>query len=549
MKIVLEEIEFILPEATFKSVRDAHTLGRIHKANEISKNLWNYSIRFEDKLIECEIKYTNNHVSKIICACGRNNTKHPCLHAWIAAYWHYKEIISSKKEENSKKLLTELPTIDYSSIKASSAINFIQLSLKLNKSLYAWIRLILTPDSQCTNHLKYYIDILSEFNPKVFHSTKNNKLKLYKDQILALEFLYDQAISDYLNSEPKNAFLKISACQIKISEWLRDYIQYNHIRMLKLNSKLYNAGNQIMKGIKSSELLEELITGVLNVLSTINVSILHHRENLFSILLENANTKRITQQILRTIKAKSNDRSWIECSEKEAIRFLMNILGIEDFEQYILNNKDSVASQSWLALLKEYKENDDLFKYLNQIEILYQHLDAHEIKKECALLIVESLIVQNKIHEYRQRSKRYSIELKNLNLARVYFENYSKEDLLSYIEDFYKIHLSTEFILILLVNLSEVDLLIPYIDKLDDISSVLKFDSLLFKSHWKQLLPIYNKHIHLVYLSQAGQQAFQNVELIRKHIKKNGTRPQLDEFESELLKNHPERLNFVNINS
>ena len=68
MKIVLDSIDFILPEDKMDLVRKALFSGQIKKASQISKDTWHYLLRADDALLECQIRYGQNQVSAIQCA-------------------------------------------------------------------------------------------------------------------------------------------------------------------------------------------------------------------------------------------------------------------------------------------------------------------------------------------------------------------------------------------------------------------------------------------------------------------------------------------------
>ncbi|HNC36369.1 MAG TPA: hypothetical protein PLD32_07375, partial [Saprospiraceae bacterium] len=181
MKIILDQIEFDLPEPIFKVVQGALQSGKVKKAIEISKNLWNFQIKFDDALVETELRFGKNQASKVVCACGRSNPRHPCIHAWIASYWYFWEIARHRKNKEKNpgnaKTVAELM---YANPRELQAI--VKLFCKLDKKNIDWASVLLTPAIRSPELYHYLQQKLSAFDPQQ-NKGSSYLSRLYREHI------------------------------------------------------------------------------------------------------------------------------------------------------------------------------------------------------------------------------------------------------------------------------------------------------------------------------------------------------------------------------
>lgn len=550
MKIILDEIEFTLPEATFRTIKDSYTLGRVKKANEISKNLWNYQIKFEDKLIECELKYGKNQVSKILCACGRSNTKHPCLHSWIAAYWHFKEIVPQRKPKKDSVSTIKIAQIDFSQLDNKDLARFIQLSLKLHKNLIPWTRLIIPIEADINVIYNTYYQTLSELDIPLSETVPKNRLKYYRDQMMLLEFVYDQSIQHYLYGNLEQSYVKLFSCILKLNQWIRHYIQHNHTRMLKLQTDLFNATEQVLKSIKAPELQESIFQFNLNYILKNPTIIYHHNINTYNLLLENAHSKKHKQEYYKCLLHDCGQDFFFQNNEFESIYYLIQALQSEDFKNLFKNNNlQYISNITWLMLLKELKENDHVQYYYLQLKSIYLNNKSSEVKKNIATALVESLIKQDKIEEAKLEAKYFSLDLLNINFAKIYLEGLPDKNLDLYVNELKKKNneSDTGFLIELYYELKEKERLVLALNSTDDLTHILSYDKILFDTHWNSLLNIYIKKCEAHINQFIGNEALSFVDKIKSHIRTFGTKSQFEQFNLEVQKLFPERKQLVSI--
>ncbi len=550
MKIILDEIEFILPEPTFQMIKDAYNHGRVQKASELSKNYWSYQIKHEDKLLECELKYGKNQVSKILCACGRTNIKQPCLHAWIAAYWHYKKVVCEKNQNKPVKEKVRLEHLDFSKTELSELTRFIQLTIKLNKNLETWVQLIIPSIENGVSVFHQFTTFLNNFNPHKSTVNKNNKLKLYKEQLLAIDFIYEQALHDFIQGSLEKAFYKMLACFIKLSEWLPEYKLHNHAKMMKLNNNLYHATDQALKSIKSAELSESLFKSSMDILTSNINSPVHYKENIYQLLLNNTKTKNQKKIIEDHIKHLCCNRIWLLNNEVETIFFLINNLDFTEFKKTFTSEPfEQISNQSWLILIQKIKEADLLLHYIEHLKLIFEKSLSTEVKRRIAQSIIESYIYNNNLHSAKEDAKHFSIVLKDINMAKIYFSDNESSNIEHYIDEYYKLYPKSDdvFLLQLLHILEEKDLLLNYFIKTENIDDIFAYDSILYKTHWEQIKNIYLNYSENYLDNFVGLQANQFLEKVKSNIKLKTNKIQFENFNSEFQKRFPERLKITSI--
>ncbi|NOT36060.1 MAG: hypothetical protein HOP11_01640 [Saprospiraceae bacterium] len=548
MKIILDEIEFILPEATFRTVKDSHTLGRVKKANEISKNLWNYQIKFEDKLIECEIKYGKNTVSKILCACGRSNIKHPCLHAWIASYWHFREVIPQRTTAKQNSPTQKLSDIDFGEINNQELNRFVQLSLKLNQNLIPWTRFILPIEGSIKEIFSYFQLALAHFDVQDTGSEKKQRLKQYKEHLLALEFVYEQSLLHFIQGDLEKAYGKIFSCHVKLNEWLSYYTRHNHSRLSKLQNDVYNAAEQILKSIKAPELQESLFQFHTSFLHQQHTSIAHHKNNVFNLILENVYSKSHKTNYYEILISQCQKPEFYSTNEFEAVYCLINLFDFKDFESIFKNFlATNISSQTWLILIHKIRENDSTLIFKSHLELIFSGTSSSEVRKSIATLIIESFIQSGQIDKARIEAKKYSILLLNLAFAKIYFSEKDDNSMDIYLKEFGKHHKKShnEFLLELFYSLHENEKLINIIPEIDNVETIILFDSILFKSHWSELLEAYLLRCQLHLATHAGTQAVNYIDKIKSHIRTYGTKSQFEQFQLKVQQLFPERAQLV----
>ncbi|MEP7196534.1 MAG: hypothetical protein ABI851_08440 [Saprospiraceae bacterium] len=554
MKIILDQIEFMLPEATYRLVSSSHALGRVKKANEVSKNIWNYNIKFEDSFIECEIKYGRNQVNKIQCACGRSNTKHPCLHAWIAAYWHYKEVVLPKSSSNTKADNFKLTKFDFSEYSQEELIQFIKLILKIDSKLNRWTELFLVKAYHNEDLFNFCLRVFNKFESTDTINKASNKLKLYKEQVQLLEYLYEQCIQDYIQGDIKSAFYKCLANLIKTDQWLSLYQSNNHLKLLRLYENQHKALEQILKGIKAAELYEVFLEFTIKILNENKYLIRNKTENIYSVLLNTANTKAQSKIINELIVSKIQSKEIFEANELETILFIINTLDIKVFKNLLKNElAANVSTQSWLMMIEYLKENQFIETFEEHLSLINQFVNNKDVKIKAAESIITHQLMSNQIEKCIQNAKKYAIQLSHLNFAKLYFSKLENNpsNIMEFINEYKSANsiLDQYFILDIFTYVDEKEFLVNEIELSNSLEITMNYDSSLFKNHWNRLLAIYYKLSEQFLNNHAGTQAFLYIDKIRKHILKYGKKSMVDEFSNEVQKLFPERSKLLNINS
>ncbi|MEO6189266.1 MAG: hypothetical protein ABIO44_01825 [Saprospiraceae bacterium] len=551
MKIILDQIEFMLPEAIFKMVSNSHISGRIKKANEVNKNIWNYQIKFEDSIIECELKYGRNQVSKIICGCGRSNVKHPCLHAWIAAYWHYKEIVQLIKVQNEQETKTKKSNPDFDNLNSTELIQFIQLSLKIDRNLNKWSEILLKKKLQDEPHYDFLMVKMKIFDAPFSPKANTSPLKQYKDQTELIGILYEQAVQEFIDGHLEEAFFKSLACIIKSDEWLTLYQQNNHVKLLKLYLNLHKAIEQIYKSIKSPELLDKLFIFTTDILENTSYAIRNKTENLYSIFFNYSINKNNKNKILSLITQKIESNSFFTNNEIEPLMFLINNLSLNEFKLELKKNLAiCITTQTWLMLLESLKENDIIEHFEEHLNSIYKEVSKKEVKLRTAEYILQTLIQSNQVEICKKKARDFAINLSHIPFAKIFFDciDIKTREAELFIKD-YKIlnkNKNPEFIFELLKEINIPELLLTEIKECTSIDLIMKFDISIFKEYKFELVEVYKKLSKEFLLTHVGHQAFNYIDNIKKHISIYGNKSLAEKFLIDIQTLYPERTKLIN---
>lgn len=550
MKIILDQIEFDLPEPIFKVVQGALQSGKVKKAIEISKNLWNFQIKFDDALVETELRFGKNQASKVVCACGRSNPRHPCIHAWIASYWYFWEIARRRKNKEKNpgnaKTVAELMNANPRELQA-----IVKLFCKLDKKNIDWASVLLTPAMRSPELYHYLQQKLSAFDPQQ-NKGSSYLSRLYREHIELGQMLYHNALEDYAEGNPEPAIIKLLVLSIRFSRWLQHYEKFNHTRLLLLLGNIHKAFEELLKSLKAPDLLEKVLELTVAELTEKEYPVFHHEENLYITLLHLKNNVVKSSSVKNLIFLNINSGRAIGFIPEQLLLLAVQSLTSKEWNKILLSSTVlNLTSPVWLRFLDKISELSMTAAHFGQIMTVYESLPYYEVRCKAADLLVTESIHHKNIEEARLLTRRFSLELSQPGMARSYFllEEYAPEKIRSFIEDYKKLHsnASHEFILLLLEENELYELLVDELENEDNIEIIIKYDRHLFNQYSKKML---NKYLVLSgqFLNQfAGHQAYEYIDRIRKHISKYGTKAHNAEFSDHVQKLFPERTNLQNL--
>lgn len=547
MNIILDQIEFILPESVFRLVKNSVELGRVKKASEVKKNIWQFIIKYEDSYVECEIKFGRNQVQKIICACGRSNLKHPCLHSWIASFWYYNEVVLNKTQ--SKPVTTALQEIDYSKLSVDQLVPFVKLSLKLHKDLARWADMLI-------NYSIVEFDTASDFLQKLntFRLDKNSnsssKLKIFNEQLILLNQLYNQVLEQYSSGFLEIAFSKTLCTIIKTSEWITDYPLNNHQKLSKLFFDFHMVFEQIIKDIKSPELLDHCLDLSENILSEHYYRLLHPIQNIYTHLLNAGTNKKIKENIKKIyIQNLIKNEPSIDLIN---IQFILNYFDLNKFKSILHEHlTHSVSIQTWLILLKKLEEQGQLLLFDKHLICILKEIKHRETQLKYASKIINEYNEQGLTVEAATLSKDLSVLLLSPEIAKLYYLSTNKSvDKLHELMQVFKAqkHIDHEILILEILNQTEqTEQLLIELQNCQNIELVMQYDKILYSKYANEILLIYINFAARCFNDYAGQAAYQYIEKIKSHIQFHGRKILSDRFDKEIQRLFPERNKLLNI--
>ncbi len=549
MKIILDQIEFDLPESIFRLVENAHLTGKVKKALEISKSRWNFQIKFDDALVECEIKYGKNCVTKIHCACGRSNSKHPCIHGLIAAYWYYKEVYLHKKLKNtpSVKSSFELITDEYTHIELGTFINF---CFKLDKNLKKWAELLLSKNFAGADLFHFIYYKLEDIEKSLSLTSRNSILKSYREQCELLQALYDQSVIEYTHGNIEPALYKCFASLLKSNQWLVTYVNNNHTRLQTIHTNLHNAFDQMLRSIKAAELIQKMFEFILTELKSKPYAIYQHKQNIYYTLLNSYSNhsfiKKNDEIIIDNLKSGVLQKLNIS----ESLLFVISYFKDNNFKEFF--NHEMIGqfdSQTWLITLQKIEDLELLSGFEDQLQYLFDNLQVSELRNRIAEILLKHLIASGNIKLCSEKARQFAIQLSKIKYATIFFEcvEFDSSQINAFINDYHSVHpKEDEFVLELLSQTNESELLLSELEKNESFTTLMKYDSHIFKHYSKRLIAKYCNLAEEYLNNHAGQQAFNTVEQIKKHIAKVGYKSHAEEFMNAVQKLYPERTKIIN---
>ena len=550
MKIVLDSIDFILPEDKMDLVRKALFSGQIKKANQISKDTWHYLLRADDALLECQIRYGQNQVSAIQCACGKSTAKNPCMHAWILAYWHHQQIVRQKKEETKKLAPRKKFEFQDGIYQEKELTDFIQLSLRLNPGLNAWANLLLLQPYSPELSYENYMEALAGFDPPLAKASSSKFLKDFRHQLLLLDQIYDHSLSLYLKGNLEQAVHLLLATLIKSSQWFETFADIHQEKWLHQLVKMHQALHQILKSIKAPALRTTIFDLMMDKISANPYFLVHREENLYHILYTFKEEKNKSSRTENLVSAKIKESKTFFYKPIEGLVFLLNTHSPKNFVELIRQHSlwKEISSTYWLMLIAYFKEQHDFTRSKLVLEYMVEKSPYRELSVAAAAQILDFMIREGMSEELTKTSRDYSIRFKDARFARVWHESSGPDEaeMRKYIQEFKSVHVDDfKFVLDFLAESDVQSLLLAELTEGKDIDLLIHYDKVLSTENRLILIDTYVSLTQDYLNEYGGGQAYDYVQKIRTHLGNFRSKDLLKLFTDKVEKLFPERISLV----
>ena len=554
MKIQLDSIEFSITEERLGKIKHWIQGGQIKKAIQTSKDTWNYHLKAEDMLIECEMSYGKNNVKKINCACGQGNRINPCIHAWTLAYWHYINIVQEKNKASNPviKLESRAQIIQKLSIvPQDELIRFINISLKIHPSLNAWARLAFLHHESEEHIYDSYLEALDYFTISGKDLSAFSKVKHYKQQLALLDTLYDIGIQQFINGEVYLPVQSMLAAVIQSYKWLLQYQDINTDKLKLVIQKLHLVLFQLIKGIKAPDLRETIYTLVHTTLSKNNYYLLFDEENLFQLLIFCFQEKNYKTRTIQLIEDKINTEPHFFKEGITPILFLAKLFPTNAFikiiDQYQLF--DRIPSPHWLSLIQYIKDRSQVKESAKFFEYFVAKHPSMDVKHFAADAYLKLLIIEQETDKLNKWSRIYSLQFQHLAFGQIWMTSANPEptEIQKYIEECnHQANHVKHYLLDLLNNMNQDHFLFEELSKLDQIETIMKYDHRLLNSEPQKMIQLFVKLTKNHLNQYVGAPAFQFMDKIKSHLLTQGSKEHMKIYTQEINQLFPERQSILN---
>ncbi|MBK9962159.1 MAG: hypothetical protein IPP06_12780 [Saprospiraceae bacterium] len=507
-------------------------------------------LRADDALLECQIRYGQNQVSAIQCACGKSTAKNPCMHAWILAYWHHQQVVRQKKEAAKKLAPRKKFEFQDGIYQEKELTDFIQLSLRLNPGLNAWANLLLMQPYSPELAYENYMEALSGFDPQITKGSSSKFLKDFRHQLLLLDQIYDHSLSLYLRGNLEQAVHLLLASLVKSSQWFDTFADINQEKWVQQLVKMHQALHQILKSIKAPALRTSIFDLMMDRISEGPYYLIHREENLYHILYSFKEEKNKSSRTEELISAKIKETKTFFYKPLEGLVFLLNTHSPKIFIELIKRHHlfQEISSTYWLMLIGYFKEQHDFTRSRMILEFLVEKSPYRELAVASAGQILEFMIREGLSDELAKASRDFSIKFKESRFANVWYDSSAPDEseLVKYIQEFKSAHVSDQhFILDFLAKSDAQELLLAELKERGDVDLLIQYDKVLSPDNRLSLLDTYVLLTQDYLNEYGGGQAYDYVQKIRTHLGNFRAKELLKTFTEKVEKLFPERISLV----
>ncbi|MBK9108047.1 MAG: hypothetical protein IPM92_06585 [Saprospiraceae bacterium] len=299
--INFDEFEHLFTEAELFSMQQTLESGALIKANQVTKNTWNYCLRYGGILTDCEVKYNLKSVKQVHCACGFKGNSKLCKHSQHIIYWH---IIKIHQRSNDIMYVSDSKAeINLQNNTQDELAFYLKSLVRNNPKAKKWLEFLLKLGqfkeieiSNIVEESNQFILFLNELSKNAITQEKNI-LQLSND-------LYYASLRYYSLSDVNRA------CSIMIAAIEILYIQMAKRKTLNVQKfhlaieKYLDALNQILTAIIAPQSLNTFLRYLMEFTRSKNYYPSKKDLNLFTTIRSRLKHKTIEKELVDTLQSK-----------------------------------------------------------------------------------------------------------------------------------------------------------------------------------------------------------------------------------------------------
>lgn len=551
MKVLLDSLDFLIPADKLDAVKNACNSGQVKRVSQINQNSWLYQLRWEDALLECKLSYGTNQLKSIHCACGCQNAQHPCIHAWVLAYWHTHHRTSErtrahdlrKNRSEIRKNLDQQSTFDL--------VEFTDLALQLHPELYSWASLLLPPNPYDQTHeeniFAYYFRLLNDFSSDIKTKSGVRNIRDLKNRLVLIEKLQNQAMHHFVQGEISKPCEMLMAIIFSNYQFLLLIPEINAEKLLSSHAHLIQSLHQMIKALKAPERRHQLFELLHKNICEQEHWITHRHDNLFHLLFSFHEEKKALKNFEKNVLPSLMSHPHFFESAEETLWALYYDFDDSAWSHWIqklglLSKMGSHLLLPFVYGLSELRADDKSRKILLAIAEDKHHAQVSQLAAEKYL---EYLIESNRVEELSIHSRKWAIRWNQMRFVKLW-DTAGKPDHSTIQQFLSECHKSKnfhrEFYLDGLCYWEKSALLLEEMEAETDLHKLMQRDALLLRDHPEACIKIYLRHSQ-EYLDQyGGQKAYEFVQAIKLHLLQSGFREAEKKYELQLLEMYPDRI-------
>ncbi|HUN16344.1 MAG TPA: hypothetical protein PK622_06015 [Saprospiraceae bacterium] len=537
MAIFLENIELQISGKAFDKISEWINKGYVKKANEIKKNNWNYTLKSDDDIYECNLVYSEHSIKSFLCACNQRFNKKACLHVYACAQWHKLNIKSkaeSQKTVKKKDLSLELVK---DNLLNDNFIQFVNKELNRNERFnHAFqLRYFYLLD---TLPKSIFEEILPLVQPEKTN-IKRSSLISYKSQVVLLNELYEASIFCVANAMNQNGIIAALHGTLFANKLFK---LFKNNQSDIINRKFHTVIYEIIRSAKQPDLREYIFGEAIQCLNNSDYNIIHAEENLAQYLISFYSQASYQKQIIKRLFNKVQNCTQDNYQSSVALMYTIanNLNNPNDLVKYFSEHQE----YSWLMgiFMDDIIQSKRIHTYNVYLEkILLNHHDSINTHRVDQLL--EYFIQKN---DFENQLTFAILALKKLNKIKyadfLLSENVKLKqiDVLGLLGKLDK-NKYTNLRLEIIQKYASSEMLINELNEQDMNEDIEHFaDKLISENnHW-----IYDYYLNKgsdILNEFGGKPAYEKIERITKKLKTHGGDKLVDRYTKDLKSKFPER--------
>ncbi|MBK8955669.1 MAG: hypothetical protein IPM34_08940 [Saprospiraceae bacterium] len=493
--------------------------GALIKANQTSKNSWNYCLRYDGMLTDCEIKYNQKSLKQVVCACGFRGSKRLCKHSQIIVYWHLLKIY--RRSAGPANEFSEFKENDLQKLSAEELRFYLKALMRNNPKAQKWVELLHAMGT-CRE-----MDIHSMFqacqNFSVFlNDLHKNQVSREKNLLQLSNDLYNTSLRFYSLSEVNRA------CSIMIAAIQLLYTQIQTRKVINTQKfhqaiiKYTDALNQILTAIIAPQALNSFLRHLIEFSKSDAYYPAHKECNLFNSIRNRIKNKSIEKELVASLQNKCLESihhpfafyTWDVYYQTDALGFLKflksPVFARKNAFPNILNflgTRNKQLEQSFYLELLRYilpNLNRDLqilaATYLNAMHIQMSSLEDKQLFIQLYLVSKNQNLLTQYFSSEGSVDKLYDIAQQMLEKAQLPIEE------------------SLEIELELLFYSQQYQSLTDKLMAQESIDLIMKYDANLPAQAKTRLIKSYGIYLTNFKLNNIGPKATRRIKQITSHL-------------------------------